>query len=79
MGHLLSEPEACLAVTGCPGLEDVDLTILSEHAPGTGMFKWYKNGRVENVYPNEKVHTFTDNLVTSLASEFSHQRNRSFL
>merc|ERR1719394_413026 len=33
-----SEPEACLAVTGCSGLEDVDLSILSEHAPGTGMF-----------------------------------------
>merc|ERR1719394_1914159 len=28
--------------------------LLSEHAPGTGMFKWYKNGRVENVYTNEK-------------------------
>ena len=48
-GHLLSDSEACLAMTGCPGLEDVELTILSEHAPGSGMFIWHKNGMVENL------------------------------
>ena len=56
-GHLLSEPEACLAMTGCPGLEDVELTILSEHAPGSGMFKWHKNGMVENLEIPFKVDT----------------------
>ena len=48
-GHLLSDPEACLAVTGCPGQEDVELTILSEHAPGSRMYKWNKDGSVENL------------------------------
>jgi len=55
IGHLASEPEACLALTGCPGIDDfVEMTILSEHFPG--IFKWYKDGRVENVQtPHEKV------------------------
>jgi hypothetical protein len=48
-GHLLSDPETCLAVTGCPGQEDVELTILSEHAPGSQMYKWNKDGSVENL------------------------------
>ena len=48
-GHLLSDPETCLAVTGCPGQEDVELTILSEHAPGSRMYKWNKDGSVENL------------------------------
>ena len=48
-GHLLSDPEACLAVTGCPGQEDVELTIFSEHAPGSRMYKWNKDGSVENL------------------------------
>ena len=56
-GHLLSEPEACLAMTGCPGLEDVELTILSEHAPGSGMFIWHKNGMVENLEHPEHEHS----------------------
>jgi hypothetical protein len=48
IGHLASEPDACLALTGCPGLDDhVELTILSEHFPG--LFKWYKDGHVENL------------------------------
>ena len=60
-GHLLSEPEACLGVTGCPGLEDVELTILSQQAPGSGMFRWYKNGRVETLETPYKVHMYTQN------------------
>merc|ERR1711971_724811 len=48
-GHLLSEPEACLAVTGCFGSEDVELSILSKYAPESGMFKWNLDGTVENL------------------------------
>ena len=48
-GHLLSDPETCLAVTGCPGQEDVELTILSDHAPGSRVYKWHKDGLVENL------------------------------
>ena len=61
IGHLASEPEACLALTGCPGLDDyVELTILSEHFPG--IFKWYKDGHVENV---QTPHVSTE-YVTSI-------------
>ena len=49
IGHLRSEPEACLAMTGCVGSEDVEFTILSEHAPESGMFKWNIDGQVENL------------------------------
>ena len=48
-GYLANEPEACSAMTGCLGSEDVEFTILSEHAPGTPMFIWRKNGQVELV------------------------------
>ena len=53
LGHLANEPEACVAVTGCVGSEDVDFTILSAHSTGSSMFKWTKEGRVEVV--NQKV------------------------
>ena len=32
-GRLANEPEASAALTGCPGAEDVELTILSREAP----------------------------------------------
>merc|ERR1711936_570918 len=44
-GHLEGEPEACIALTGCPGSDDLEFTIMSEHSPDT-MFKWTKNGEV---------------------------------
>ena len=47
-GHLEGEPEACVALTGCPGSDDLEFTILSEHSPDT-MFKWFKNGAVEAI------------------------------
>ena len=31
IGHLENEPEACVAMTGCSGSEDVHLTIISKH------------------------------------------------
>ena len=45
-GHLEGEPEACIALTGCPGSDDLELTILSKHSTDT-MFKWNKNGEVQ--------------------------------
>lgn len=47
VGHLANEREACVALTGCPGDEDVDLTILSKHSTVTSMFKWNKDGSVD--------------------------------
>ena len=55
LGHLLSEPEACLAMTGCFGSEDVELTINSKYAPELGMFKWNLDGTVENLKNPFKV------------------------
>jgi len=47
IGHLANEPEACVAMTGCIGSEDVDFTILSAHATESPLFKWTKEGHVE--------------------------------
>jgi len=46
-GHLVKEPEACVAMTGCVGSEDVEFTILSAHNTGSHMFKWSKEGEVQ--------------------------------
>ena len=46
-GHLANEPKACIAMTGCVGFEDVEFTILSNHAKTLHMFKWTKDGNVE--------------------------------
>ena len=33
-------------MTGCLGLEDIDITILSKHAPGSNHFTWTLDGDV---------------------------------
>ena len=45
-GHLEKEAEACVAMTGCVGLEDVEFTIFSGHSESK-IFKWTKDGNVE--------------------------------
>ena len=47
MGHLEKETSACIALTGCPGIDDVELTIFSKHAERSGVMKWNKDGSVE--------------------------------
>jgi len=47
IGHLANEPEACVAMTGCVGSDDVQFTIMSTHATESPMFKWTKEGDVE--------------------------------
>jgi len=47
IGHLAKEQEACVAMTGCVGSEDIDLTIMSSHATESSMFKWKMDGHVE--------------------------------
>jgi len=47
IGHLANEPEACVAMTGCVGSDDVQFTIMSAHATESAMFKWTKEGDVE--------------------------------
>merc|ERR1712029_642212 len=43
MGHLEKETSACIALTGCPGRDDVELTIFSNHAERSGVMKWSKD------------------------------------
>jgi len=62
LGHLENEQEACVAMTGCIGSEDVEFTIMSEHAPETSLFKWKIDGDVEVI-----EHPFkngADNVIT---------------
>merc|ERR1712029_170559 len=47
MGHLEKETSAFIALTGCPGIDDVELTIFSKHAERSGVMKWSKDGSVE--------------------------------
>jgi len=47
IGHLENEKDACVAMTGCIGSEDVEFTIMSTHATESPMFKWTREGRVE--------------------------------
>jgi len=47
IGYLAKEQDACVAMTGCVGSEDIDLTIMSRHATESSMFKWTKDGHVE--------------------------------
>ena len=58
IGHLENKPEACVAMTGCLGSEDVHFTILSAHALESSMFKWTKEGSVEVIEKSFKVNIF---------------------
>ena len=55
IGHLKNEPEACVAMTGCLGSEDVHFTVLSAHASESPMFKWTKEGSVEIIEKSFEV------------------------
>ena len=55
IGHLAKEQDACVAMTGCVGSEDIDFTIMSSHATKSAMFKWSKDGHVEMIESPFKV------------------------
>ena len=65
IGHLENEPEACVAMTGCFGSEDVHLTILSAHATESRMFTWTKEGQVEVIDKKVCVFRHTDMISTN--------------
>ena len=48
VGHLEKEMSACVAMTGCPGINDVTFTIMSKHSNGKS-FTWTKDGNVKIV------------------------------
>jgi len=62
LGHLENEQEACVAMTGCIGSEDIEFTIMSEHAPETNLFKWKIDGNVEVV--DHPFKNGADNVIT---------------
>ena len=45
IGHLRDEPEACVAMVHHP--EHTEITLMSERAMGSTMYKWKANGEVE--------------------------------
>ena len=51
LGHLEKEREACVAMTGCLGQEDVEFTILSKHATKSVSIRWTQTGLVEHLEP----------------------------
>ena len=48
-GHLKNDLDACVAVTGCYGRDDLEFTIMSEHILGPNMFVLEKNGQLRAV------------------------------
>ena len=49
IGHLKNEKEACVAVTGCYGSEDMEFTINSKHNTMTNMYILEKSGNLKSV------------------------------
>ena len=48
-GHLSNETDACVAMTGCIGSEDVVFSIMSRHAEKSPHFAWSKDGHVQPI------------------------------
>ena len=46
IGHLEQELDTCVAMTGCPGIDDLDFTIMSQRLLHSS-FKWRTDGQVE--------------------------------
>ena len=56
-GHLAKDSEACVAVTGCPGSEDLEFTINSRHSGPSNMYILRKDGTLEVIESTFKVST----------------------
>ena len=54
-GHLSNENDACVAMTGCIGSEDVVFSIMSRHAEKSSNFVWTKDGHVQTVESEPNV------------------------
>ena len=63
IGHLAEDSEACVAMTGCLGMEDVELTILSFKDNRNGLFKWNRNGSVEQIADPFEVKLLVDHIL----------------
>ena len=56
VGHLAIEKDACVAMTGCLGSDDIELTIMSSHSAGSTAFVWTKEGEIHTVDVDKKVY-----------------------
>ncbi len=54
-GHLESDKSACIAMTGCLGVDDIDLTMTSDHLKGVHAFTWKRDGAVEAILDMDEV------------------------
>ena len=43
----LAKEDVCVAMTGCPGQDDLEFTIFSSHAKTGGLYRWNKDGNVQ--------------------------------
>ena len=62
-GPLAIEKDACVAMTGCFGSDDIELTIMSSHVIGSTGFVWTKEGIVHAVDVDKKVWYFVTRIV----------------
>ena len=76
IGHLANEPEACVAMTGCVGSDDVQFTIMSAHATESAMFKWTKEGDVEIIESPFKVQNYFEKTLIVLKDFKFHYLHR---
>ena len=53
-GHLKNDPNACVAVTGCYGQDDLEFTIMSDHTLTQNQFVLEKNGQLKAIH-NEEI------------------------
>ena len=49
LGHLEKDSKACVAVTGCPGEDNLEMTINSKYSGLSNMYILHKNGQLEMV------------------------------
>ena len=49
LGHLEKEPSACVAMAGCPGVDKVEFTIISENVFDSPAYVWTKDGSVNMI------------------------------
>merc|ERR1712142_625387 len=81
-GHLENERDACVAMTGCVGSEDILFTIMSAHAPGTIHSLWTKEGNVETLdaerLPQNTDFSGIQKNVNSVSSKYPYFINRKF-
>ena len=88
LGHLLHEKDACVAMTGCVGMEDVVFTILSRHATDSSHFVWTKEGKIHTVELDPVVSifiipihssSFVTNTTNSIMDQSRNQANIIFI